>query len=131
MSQQPTEGQRRVRVSFNPNQLPIVELIKSQTATLIDTLQEYGKEVVANTSNVEGKKVEQGDFMREINTAKTAIQEASMWAVAAVTNDYSMDATKGKVADSMQPDRWVSYKEWEAYQHYKSLNLGNRPETEV
>lgn len=127
MSQQLTEGQRRVRVSFNPNQLPIVELIKSQTSTLIDTLQEYGKEVVANTANVNQKSLEQGDFMREINTAKTAIQEASMWAVAAVTNDYSMEALKGKVADTMQPDRWISHEEYKVFKQWKD-SLVNKPE---
>lgn len=126
-----TAGQKRVRVSFNPSALPIVEIIKQQLATVMDTLDEYGKQAIANTTNIDSKQAEKGDFLREVATAKTALQEASMWAVASVTNDFAFEAMKGQAPDTMVPDRWVSNKEWEEYKAYKALHSGGPTKAEV
>lgn len=114
-----TAGQKRVRASFNPNALPMVEAIKSQTATLLDTMDELVKQVQAGTPNTPEHKNNLGDFMREVATAKTAIQDASMWAVLAATHDSAMLVTKGEKPETLEETRWVSFKEWETYRLWK------------
>lgn len=77
MSQQdPTVGEYRVRVSFNPSENPKVNSIKTKAAELITEIDEmFGEE---GTSN--------GDARRLIALAMTAIEEGAMWAVKAVTS---------------------------------------------
>ena len=84
--QQQTEGQKRVRVSFNPNALKRVDDFKQKMASAIDDLNEVAKQVAESPNTlIEG--VDKGDFMREIATAKTQIQIASMCAVGALTHE--------------------------------------------
>lgn len=85
-----TEGQKRVRLTFNPSGLKRVEDFKQITASAIDYLNDVTatiKKTIKETVK-EGEYVDDlGDFMREVATAKTQLQIASMCAVAAITHD--------------------------------------------
>lgn len=82
-----SEGEKRVRKSFNPSALKRVENFKSITASAIDEIAEVERRVKsASTDNPE-----LGDFLRECATAKTALQDASMWGVAALTHQITFD----------------------------------------
>jgi hypothetical protein len=65
-----TEGERRVRKSFNPNGNPDVEKVKQLSAALIDLVREHP---AAATDP------------RLAALAMTAYEEAAMWAVKLVT----------------------------------------------
>jgi len=65
-----TIGEDRVRVKFNPSANSLVEVIKNQSATLIDIC--------------EGLK---GIDPRLAALAQTAYEEAAMWAVKAATGE--------------------------------------------
>ena len=65
-----TEGEKRVRKSFNPNGNPDVEKVKALTAALIDLVHGH-----------EAAKTEP----RLADLAMTAYEEAAMWAVKLVT----------------------------------------------
>lgn len=69
----PTIGQQRVRATFNPSGIPLVDDIKEKTAFLIDTLQE-----------LKGM-AKDGEQARCAALAQTAYEEAAMWAVKAAT----------------------------------------------
>ena len=62
-----TEGQQRVRISFNPGANKDVENIKAMAAKLIDTIYCEGKD------------------SRLTALAMTAFEEGAMWAVKSVT----------------------------------------------
>lgn len=68
-----TLGQKRVQLTFNPNQNHDVERIKRYTAELIDEMDQ-----VLRT-------VQDPEIKRLAATAMTAYEEAAMWAVKAVT----------------------------------------------
>jgi len=68
---EPTVGQKRVRVSFNPSGNTTVDTIKSDTASLIDRVL-----------NLSGNDPERA---RCCALAATAYEEAAMWAVKAAT----------------------------------------------
>lgn len=68
-----TIGQKRVRLTFNPNQNPDVERIKRYTAELIDEMHA----VMKGTEDPEIKRL--------CATAMTHYEDAAMWAVKAVT----------------------------------------------
>jgi hypothetical protein len=76
MSTEKTVGERRVRVDFNVAQSGNVHALKSQSAKLIDILEEY-KNDPRNEVDDEGARL--------VATAQTKIEEAAMWAVKAVT----------------------------------------------
>lgn len=81
-----TEGQKRVRVSFNPNALKRVEEFKQKMADAIDAVGAVEKQVKESPSTlIEG--IDMGDFLREVATAKTELQKASMCGVGALTHD--------------------------------------------
>ena len=65
-----TEGERRVRKSFNPNSNPDVEKVKALSAALIDLIHEHP---AAHTDP------------RLAAIAMTRYEEAAMWAVKLVT----------------------------------------------
>ena len=67
-------GAERVRLTFNPSNNPEVQDIKARTASLIDACDEIA--VIKNGN---------GEAMRLIALAKTAYEEAAMWAVKAAT----------------------------------------------
>ena len=82
-----TEGEKRVRKSFNPSALKRVENFKSITASAIDEIAEVERRVKSASKD----NPELGDFLRECATAKTALQDASMWGVAALTHHITFD----------------------------------------
>lgn len=82
-----TEGEKRVRKSFNPSALKRVENFKSITASAIDEIAEVERRVKSGSKD----NPELGDFLRECATAKTALQDASMWGVAALTHQITFD----------------------------------------
>ena len=82
-----TEGEKRVRKSFNPSALKRVENFKSITASAIDEIAEVERSVKSASKD----NPELGDFLRECTTAKTALQDASMWGVAALTHQITFD----------------------------------------
>ncbi len=82
-----TEGEKRVRKSFNPSALKRVEYFKSITASAIDEIAEVERRVKSASKD----NPELGDFLRECATAKTALQDASMWGVAALTHQITFD----------------------------------------
>lgn len=82
-----SEGEKRVRKSFNPSALKRVENFKSITASAIDEIAEVEKRVKSASKD----NPELGDFLRECATAKTALQDASMWGVAALTHQITFD----------------------------------------
>ena len=82
-----SEGEKRVRKSFNPSALKRVENFKSITASAIDEIAEIERRV----KNASKDNPELGDFLRECATAKTALQDASMWGVAALTHQITFD----------------------------------------
>jgi hypothetical protein len=63
-----TFGQKRIRVSFNPSNNPIVDEIKQKAADLIDLIE------LVKTKDA-----------RLASLAQTSIEEAAMWAVKAAT----------------------------------------------
>jgi hypothetical protein len=73
-----TLGESRVRLTFNPNGHPEVELIKKETAAMIDFLHEWGMKRVKVGGN-------QDETLRLISLAQTHYEDAAMWAVKAVT----------------------------------------------
>ena len=82
-----SEGEKRVRKSFNPSVLKRVENFKSITASAIDEIAEVERKVKSASKD----NPELGDFLRECATAKTALQDASMWGVAALTHQLTFD----------------------------------------
>ena len=82
-----SEGEKRVRKSFNPSALKRVENFKSITASAIDEIAEIERRVKSASKD----NPELGDFLRECATAKTALQDASMWGVAALTHQITFD----------------------------------------
>ena len=86
-----TEGQKRVRVSFNPSALTRVEDFKKTMAKAIDLLVEEAELVKVSLYDMGEKEYYSlnSDFQREIATAKTQIQQASMWGVLALTSSIT------------------------------------------
>ena len=82
-----SEGEKRVRKAFNPSALKRVENFKSITASAIDEIAEVERRVKSASKD----NPELGDFLRECATAKTALQDASMWGVAALTHQITFD----------------------------------------
>lgn len=82
-----SEGEKRVRKFFNPSALKRVENFKSITASAIDEIAEVERRVKSASND----NPELGDFLRECATAKTALQDASMWGVAALTHQITFD----------------------------------------
>ena len=82
-----SEGEKRVRKSFNPSALKRVANFKSITASAIDEIAEVERRVKSASKD----NPELGDFLRECATAKTALQDASMWGVAALTHQITFD----------------------------------------
>ena len=64
-----------------------VENFKSITASAIDEIAEVERRVKSASKD----NPELGDFLRECATAKTALQDASMWGVAALTHQITFD----------------------------------------
>jgi hypothetical protein len=78
-----TEGQKRVRLGFNPSGLKRVFKYKTMIANTIDYLGGMEKKIKANSLGESGEDI--GDFLREVATAKTSLQQASTMGVGAMT----------------------------------------------
>lgn len=81
-----TEGEKIVRKSFNPSGLKRVEEFKTIMAQAIDHLDEVANQVLESPNQIGD---DTGDFMREVATAKTQLQIASMCGVGALTHDLA------------------------------------------
>lgn len=74
-----TLGQKRVRVTFNPNKGEVIQDIKQATAELIDLLEDQrSAEPQGSPPNPERQRL--------ISLAQTTYEEAAMWAVKAATS---------------------------------------------
>lgn len=82
-NKQLTEGQKRTRLGFNPSGLNRVYKFKTMIATAIDYLAGMEKKVKDTSAGDSYEEV--GDFLREIATAKTSLQQASQMGVGAMT----------------------------------------------
>lgn len=73
-----TEGEKRIRVDFNVGQSSKVYEIKKKSAELIDLVDQLNPKLTREDFDLE-------EFRRLISLAKTAYEEAAMWAVKAET----------------------------------------------
>ena len=85
-----TEGEKRVRTSFNVSALKTVDTVKQLMAEAINLLSHDQNDVASyyydNLNTTQYRELS-ADYQREVATAKTKIEEAAMWAVKALTND--------------------------------------------
>lgn len=85
-----SEGEKRVRTTFNVLSLETVDIAKQLMAEAINLLSRDQNDVASyyydNLKSAQYNELS-GDYQREIATAKTKIEEAAMWAVKALTND--------------------------------------------
>jgi len=86
MNDELTIGEQRVRTKFNPSQAGSVELIKQQTAKLID-LCESLKDLDPRLASL----------------AQTAYEEAAMWAVKAATAQPKVQTLDGETNPPKPP----------------------------
>jgi hypothetical protein len=75
-----TLGERRVRISFNPNQAPHVAELKRQAAAFIDYCEAL-RQIAAERP----PQVDAGELHRLVSLAQTHAEDAAMWAVKAAT----------------------------------------------
>ncbi|MDR2205824.1 MAG: hypothetical protein LBE36_06690 [Flavobacteriaceae bacterium] len=82
-----TLGQKRIRVTFNTNNDDKVEKIKEKFARLIDDLQAIRTDEVSKTYDETPETLQEvsGEKLRLIAIAQTKIEEATMWAVKAIS----------------------------------------------
>ena len=85
-----TEGQKRVRLDFNPAGLKRVVTFKTIMADGIDYLERAKTAILKNKGETTNEEV--GFVLREIATAQTSIQQASTMGVGALTTKLSFDA---------------------------------------
>ena len=85
-----SEGEKRVRTTFNVSALKSVDIAKQLMAEAINLLTTDQNDVASyyydNLNTTQYRELS-GDYQREVATAKTKIEEAAMWAVKALTND--------------------------------------------
>lgn len=95
-----TEGQKRVRLDFNPAGLKRVVKVKTLIADTIDYLENAKNAILEDAPKIKAERDDIGFVVREISTAQTSLQQASTMAVGALTTDLSF-ATLGnaKVTD--------------------------------
>jgi len=100
--QQLTEGQKRVRLDFNPAGLKRVHSLKTILADGIDYLERAKNAILKNKGEASADEV--GFVLREIATAQTSIQQASQMGVGALTTGLSFKALGDtKVNDAPDP----------------------------
>lgn len=76
-----TRGEQRVRVRFNPSSNDVVDLIKQNTAELIDLVDDLPRPNEA--TDPDGIRAPEVGRLRAL--AMTAYEEAAMWAMKAAT----------------------------------------------
>ena len=85
-----SEGEKRVRTTFNVLSLETVDIAKQLMAEAINLLSRDQNDVASyyyDSINTTQYRELSADYQREVATAKTKIEEAAMWAVKALTND--------------------------------------------
>ena len=85
-----SEGEKRVRTTFNISASKTVDIAKQLMAEAINLLSRDQNDVASyyyDSINTTQYRELSADYQREIATAKTKIEEAAMWAVKALTND--------------------------------------------
>ena len=103
-----SEGEKRVRTTFNVLSLATVDIAKQLMAEAINLLSRDQNDVASyyyDSINTTQYRELSADYQREIATAKTKIEEAAMWAVKALTNDiHIVDFNSSvKIEDSKIP----------------------------
>ena len=85
-----SEGEKRVRTTFNISASKTVDIAKQLMAEAINLLSRDQNDVASyyydNLNTTQYRELS-ADYQREVATAKTKIEEAAMWAVKALTND--------------------------------------------
>ena len=103
-----SEGEKRVRTTFNVSAAKTVDTAKQLMAEAINLLSSDQNDVASyyydNINTTQYREVS-ADYQREVATAKTKIEEAAMWAVKALTNDiHIVDFNSSvKIEDSKIP----------------------------
>ena len=85
-----SEGEKRVRTTFNVLSLATVDIAKQLMAEAINLLSRDQNDVASyyyDSINTTQYRELSADYQREVATAKTKIEEAAMWAVKALTNN--------------------------------------------
>lgn len=82
--QELTYGQKAVGLSFNPSNNPSVQTIKTQYASIIDSLNQAIAEMPVNDAGLPSNP----ERIRLYKIAITEAQSAQMWAVKAITWQY-------------------------------------------
>ena len=85
-----TEGEKRVRTTFNVLSSKSVDTIKQLMAEAINLLSRDQNDVASyyyDSINTTQYRELSADYQREVATAKTKIEEAAMWTVKALTNN--------------------------------------------
>lgn len=77
MAQEQTLGEKRVRLAFNPSNISSVDQIKMECAGMIDQMKDLTPEDA------------DGEVRRLVALGDTAIEQASMWYVKALTAERS------------------------------------------
>lgn len=87
MQKAKTLGEKRVRTDFNITSSGEIDKIKQSTAELINYLEAIRNDEVSKTYDKSHEQMQElsGEKLRLIALAQTAYEEASMWAVKAVT----------------------------------------------
>ena len=90
-----SEGEKRVRTTFNVSAAKTVDTAKQLMAEAINLLSRDQNDIASyyyDSINTTQYRDLLGDYQREVATAKTKIEEAAMWAVKALTNDIHVVA---------------------------------------
>ena len=85
-----SEGEKRVRTTFNVLSLATVDIAKQLMAEAINLLSRDQNDVASyyyDSINTTQYRELSADYQREVATAKTKIEEAAMWTVKALTNN--------------------------------------------
>ena len=84
-----SEGEKRVRTTFNVLSLATVDIVKQLMAEAINLLSRDQNDVASyyyDSINTTQYRELSADYQREVATAKTKIEEAAMWTTKALTN---------------------------------------------
>ena len=82
-----TIGEQRVKIDINASGSTLVDNIKRETASIINSLETVRNSEVSKTYDLSPEALHSisGEKLRLIALAQTSYEEAAMWAVKAVT----------------------------------------------
>ena len=101
-----SEGEKRVRTNFNVSSSKTVDEAKKLMAEAINLLSHDQNDVASyyyDSINTSQYRELSGDYQREVDTAKTKIEEAAMWAVKALTNDIHVVPSASSTEKNIPP----------------------------